>query len=209
VEHSPHSLLTTCFQERHPRQENLCQSVFIRAFLQILTVITTPRMHLTLATEEQLMRVNAGEEPFGPDQEIRAAPGLLDMLRQFGGSMDFSIEHMRANPETRTWWTPLWFLHLERQELIGMGGYIGPPDASGMVEFGYGIAPPFQGQGYATEAATAMTAHAFKSGVAILRAHTLAQPNASSRVLIKCGFSKVAELVDPTDGPIWRWEKAR
>jgi RimJ/RimL family protein N-acetyltransferase len=166
-------------------------------------------MLLTLATEGQLARVISKEEPFGPGQEIRAATGLIDLLHEHGGSMEFSIEHMRANPETRTWWTPLWFVHLERQELIGMGGYIGPPDAIGMVEFGYGIAPPYRGQGYATEAAAGMVAHAFESGVKTLRAHTLAQPNASTRVLIKCGFSKVAELVDPTDGPIWRWEKAR
>ena len=165
-------------------------------------------MRLTLATEEELTRVIAREQPYGAGHKIQAATGLLDLLHEHGGSMEFSIEHMRANPQTRTWWTPLWFLHIERQELIGMGGFVGPPDSSGMVEFGYGVAPPYRGQGYASEAAAAMMAYAFDSGVKTLRAHTLAQTNASTRVLVKCGFSKVAELVDPADGPIWRWEKS-
>jgi RimJ/RimL family protein N-acetyltransferase len=165
-------------------------------------------MRLEHATEEQLTRVIAREEPFGAGHEIRAASGLLDLLHEHSGSMEFSIEHIRANPETRTWWTPLWFIHVESKELIGMGGFVGPPDATGMVEFGYGLAPPYRGQGYATEAAAGMAAHAFASGVKTLRAHTLPQFNASSHILLKCGFSKVAEIVDPTDGPIWRWEKS-
>ena len=37
-------------------------------------------------------------------------------------------------------------------------------------------------------------------------AHTLAETSPSTSVLERCGFSKVDELVDPDDGPIWRWE---
>jgi len=28
-------------------------------------------------------------------------------------------------------------------------------------------------------------------------------------VLTKCGFRHVADLVDPEDGPVWRWERRR
>ena len=30
---------------------------------------------------------------------------------------------------------------------------------------------------------------------------------ASTRVLTKCGFSRIGEVIDPDDGLVWRWEK--
>ncbi len=38
-------------------------------------------------------------------------------------------------------------------------------------------------------------------------AHTCPEPNASTRVLTKCGFRRVGEVMDPDDGLVWRWEK--
>jgi RimJ/RimL family protein N-acetyltransferase len=76
-----------------------------------------------------------------------------------------------------------------------------------MVEIGYGFAPAYQGRGYATEAAQALVKNAFAcDNVAIVRAHTLPEKNASGRVLAKCGFDLVGEVIDPHDGPVWRWE---
>ncbi len=40
------------------------------------------------------------------------------------------------------------------------------------------------------------------AGVHTVVAHTLAAENASTRVLLRCGFARVAELDDPEDGPI-------
>jgi RimJ/RimL family protein N-acetyltransferase len=37
-------------------------------------------------------------------------------------------------------------------------------------------------------------------------AHTLPEENASARVLRKSGFEWVGDVVDPEDGPVWRWE---
>ena len=37
-------------------------------------------------------------------------------------------------------------------------------------------------------------------------AHTLAESNASTRVLEKCRMTKVSEAVDPDVGNVWRWE---
>lgn len=41
--------------------------------------------------------------------------------------------------------------------------------------------------------------------VEAVMAHTLQEDNASVRVLIGLGFQREAELVDPEDGPSWRW----
>ncbi|MCF7762519.1 MAG: GNAT family N-acetyltransferase [Verrucomicrobia bacterium] len=91
---------------------------------------------------------------------------------------------------------------------IGRCGFKGPPDADGAVEIAYGVDPEHQGKGYATEAAIALTRFAFSDArVRIVRAHTLPEANASTRVLTKSGFEKIGEVLDPEDGPVWRWEK--
>jgi ribosomal-protein-alanine N-acetyltransferase len=93
--------------------------------------------------------------------------------------------------------------------LIGMGGFPGPPDSDGIAEIAYGIAPSYQGKGYGTEVATALIDFAsHDSRVRKIRAHTLAEANASTRVLEKCGFKKVSETIDPENNlPVWRWER--
>jgi hypothetical protein len=40
-------------------------------------------------------------------------------------------------------------------------------------------------------------------------AHTLATPNASTAVLVHCGFTRTATIADPDHGvdhDVWRWE---
>ena len=92
--------------------------------------------------------------------------------------------------------------------VVGNCGFKGPPTPDGVVEIAYGVAPDYQGNGYATEAAEALAAYAFStSNVGVVRAHTLPEANASTRVLTKCGFRQVGEVMDPDDGLVWRWEK--
>jgi RimJ/RimL family protein N-acetyltransferase len=92
--------------------------------------------------------------------------------------------------------------------VVGQGGFKGPPAEDGVVEIAYGIAPDYQGQGYATEATEALTTFALGSGrVRVVRAHTRPEANASTRVLRKCGFLHIGEVIDPEDGLVWRWEK--
>jgi RimJ/RimL family protein N-acetyltransferase len=98
------------------------------------------------------------------------------------------------------------FFLLPDTTLIGSGGYVGPPQ-DGVVEFGYEVAPAFRGKGLGAAAAKAMVDKATATGqVSTVIAHTLAHENPSTGVLRHLGFAKTAELVDPEDGPIWRWE---
>jgi len=97
---------------------------------------------------------------------------------------------------------------LENNVSIGSAGFKGPSDAAGIVEIAYGIDPDYQGKGYATEAVQAITAHAFSDGrVRLVRAHTRPESGASMRVLTKCGFRRIGEVIDPEDGLVVRWEK--
>jgi RimJ/RimL family protein N-acetyltransferase len=90
---------------------------------------------------------------------------------------------------------------------VGSCGFKGPPDADGMVEIAYGIAPAHQNKGYATEAAAALVQFAFADPrVRVVRAHTMEDGNASARVLVKCQFVPFGQVVDPEDGLVWRWE---
>ncbi|MEX0613544.1 MAG: GNAT family N-acetyltransferase [Pirellulales bacterium] len=91
---------------------------------------------------------------------------------------------------------------------VGTCGFKGPPAADGVVEISYGVDPDHQGKGYATEAAEALVIFASGSArVRLVRAHPLPEPNASTRVLAKCGFRRIGEVIDPEDGLVWRWEK--
>lgn len=74
----------------------------------------------------------------------------------------------------------------ETDDEIGSAGFKGPPDADGVVELAYGIAPEHRGRGFATEAAAALVEFAVQSGlVRVVRAHTLPETNASTRILTK------------------------
>lgn len=98
-------------------------------------------------------------------------------------------------------------VHRASGTAIGSCAFKGPPDADAAVEIAYGVDPNHQGRGYATEAAQALVEFAFGSGqVRIVRAHTKPEENASTRVLTKCKFESLGEVVDPEDGLVWRWE---
>jgi RimJ/RimL family protein N-acetyltransferase len=92
--------------------------------------------------------------------------------------------------------------------LVGFGGYKGPP-TDGEVEIGYAIAPARQGRGLATAASRTMIEWARDRGATRVIAHTLANPNASTAVLDRCGFTRTATIADPdggVDDDVWRWD---
>ncbi len=133
--------------------------------------------------------------------EARIADGWLD----FPKAMQFGYQFLKANPEMLGWWSYL-FIHKRDNALIGNGGFKGKPDDSGIVEIGYAIAPAYREKGYATEAARGMTDFAFAHQIVnVVQAHTLAEPNASTRVLQKIGMKHVGEFHDAEDGDVWRW----
>jgi RimJ/RimL family protein N-acetyltransferase len=138
-----------------------------------------------------------------------AAAGLREMFTSGEVSQDW-LAALRVSQGPDPWRYGFFLVHLEAGALIGTAGFKGPPDSTGTVEIAYGIAPGFEGHGYATEAAAALVAFAFDTPqVEVVRAHTLPEANASTRVLTKCGFQHVGTVVDPHDGPVWRWERGR
>lgn len=144
-------------------------------------------------------------------QSVEQTRSMIDALNDEQRSQVSAEWLALLNSPDVDYWT-LGFLIVEGQPpaVIGTCGFKGPPSADQMVEVAYSIDPEYQGRGFATEAAEALTAFAFNhDSVRVVRAHTIAPSNASTRVLIKCGFQMVGNVIDPEDGLVYRWERLR
>ena len=163
----------------------------------------TARLKLEPNDPKQLLTFIEDETGAAPLLGRPAAAGIRDYL--LSASPAF-FEGLRSASGPDRWRFGYVIIEKENDLVIGQCGFTGPPNESGTVEIAYSIAPAFQGKGYATEAAQALIEIAGREPtVRLICAHTLAEPNASSRVLEKCGLRRVAEAME--DGvPIWRWE---
>lgn len=169
--------------------------------------LETSRLILLPCAPAQLLGLIEQPQRF---EQLTGFPAA-DGLREFFVSGDVSPKWLAAlrsaaNPDP--WRHGFFVVDREGRRVIGSAGFKGPPDENGMVEIAYGIVPSSEGRGYATEAAMALVRFAFESGeVRLIRAHTLSVANASTRVLLKCGFRHTESVVDPEDGLVWRWER--
>jgi ribosomal-protein-alanine N-acetyltransferase len=136
---------------------------------------------------------------------MRVAKGVREQL--LAGSAE-CVAQLRAAIAPDPWRFGFAILHEIDNLVIGLCAFTGPPDANGVAEIAYGIAPAYQGKGYATEAAAALVEFASHDGrVTTICAHTLRETNASTRVLEKCRFEKTDEIIDAENNLIWRWER--
>lgn len=171
--------------------------------------LDTLRLMLISCSPKHLLGLIHQPERF---TELTGFPAA-DGLRGFFVSGEVSADWLRGlqdSPEPDPWRYGFFVVDRESRSIIGSAGFKGPPDPVGVVEIAYGIVPGSEGRGYATEAASALVEFAFANvQVRLVRAHTLPIRNASTRVLEKCGFRHVGSVIDPDDGPVWRWERRR
>jgi ribosomal-protein-alanine N-acetyltransferase len=167
----------------------------------------TARLTVQPYTPEQLLALRDGVSEFEERIGARAGEGL----REFFVSDDVSpvwLDRLRNAAGPDPWLFGFAVIHREDRCVIGAASFKGPPDDDGVVEIAYGIVPAYQGQGYATEAASALVEFAMERvEVRTIRAHTLPDGNASMRVLVKTGFQLVGKVVDEDDGVVCRWER--
>ena len=169
----------------------------------------TAHLVLTPYSPKHLLALIEGEERFEECFGLPAAEGLRGFLVSDEVSPAWLAQLHKSVAED-PWIYGFAIVHREERLVVGNVGFKGPPDDHGVVEIAYGIAPVFQGRGYATEAADAGTAFAFADGrVRLVRAHTLPTHNSSTRVLEKCRFMRTGEVEDPEDGLVWRWERLK
>lgn len=160
-------------------------------------------------TPEHLRALLEDREVYERRFGVKVAEGVREFLIGPEVSAEF-LARLNSAAEPDVWNDGFGVLHVPENTLIGFCSFTGPPTAEEMVEIAYGIAPGYQGRGHASEATRAIVDFAFASGrVRTIQAHTLPEHNASTRVLLKCGFSLSGEVIHPTDGPVWRWELRR
>ena len=78
--------------------------------------------------------------------------------------------------------------------VIGAAGFQGPPDETGSVRIGYGIAESARGHGYATEAVRGLLEWARgQDGLTCVLADTTRTNVASQRVMERAGMHRIGE----------------
>ncbi|HXF95768.1 MAG TPA: GNAT family N-acetyltransferase [Gemmatimonadales bacterium] len=171
------------------------------------TPLETSRLALVASSPQHLLALIERPERFERLAGLRPAPGLAALYTS-GEVSPAWIAALRDSSEPDPWRFGFFVVDRESGQVIGSAGFKGPPDPDGVVEIGYGVVPQHEGRGYATEAAAALVRFAVASRrVRVVRAHTLPVANASTRVLLKCGFRHIGTVIDPDDGPVWRWER--
>jgi RimJ/RimL family protein N-acetyltransferase len=169
--------------------------------------LTTARLRLVPHAPMDLRALIQGQECYESSSGLKPAAGLRDFIVSPEVSPEW-LADLETASEPDAWRYGFALIHPDSATVIGNAGFTGPPDVNGIAEIAYGVVPAFQGRGYATEAARALVAYAGADRrVRTLRAHTLPERNASTRVLEKCGFQRVSEISHPTDGLVWRWER--
>ncbi len=168
-------------------------------------MIETERLQLIAANGMHLAALVEDERKLAELLGVELTDGWL----AFPESAAYALRSLEENPQSLRWGMHF-FLHKADNALIGTGGFKGLPDADGTVEIGYAVAPGYENRGYATEAARGLIEHAFSwSQVKAVDAHTLAEENASGKVLAKCGMTRIAEKRDEEDSALWHWRISR
>lgn len=166
-------------------------------------ILETKRLKIFQCDEEILEEAIKGNSNIAAKLNVETQDNWTEFGKE---ALQYAHNKLKENNSEKGWWTYLPVLKSENK-LIGSGGYKGSPTNKGEVEIGYEIAPEFRNQGLATEMTEALVKNAFEcSQVKLVSAHTLGEFNASTQVLLKCGFVKVDELNDPDEGSIWKWE---
>ena len=147
-----------------------------------MTDLRTPRLILhpvDVAEGERITARRSGEadlwaDDFPGDGDVMAATAYLDRTARHGGQRPFGFYRITRASDGRA---------------IGGIGFKGSPEL-GCVEIGFGLAPSARGDGYATEAVSALLAVAAAHGLDRVVADTDPANIASQRTLERAGFTR-------------------
>lgn len=164
----------------------------------------TPEIRLVPVTADLLATLDAAErfrDRYGAD-----ISGHLDHARDVV-TQTLALERLIGATSP---WGGYLTVAVRDGTVVGGGGFKGNPTAEGTVEIAYFTFPEYEGRGFGSATARALVAIAEADpAVRDVIAHTLPTPGASTRILERVGFAPVADVVDPDDGPVWRWRRGR
>ena len=146
--------------------------------------------------------------PFGADADVDSlsaalAPGFGGDAAGARDAIGQTVAMLTADPRPAPWGS---YVAYDGGAGVGLCAFKAAPNAQGAVEIAYFTFPAFEGRGHATAMAGALVRVARQGGASLVVAHTLPEENASNRALRRNGFAFAGDVIDPEDGPVWRWE---
>lgn len=146
--------------------------------------------------------------PFGADLDVVALSASV--AAGFGGDetgarevLEQTAALLTSDPRPNPWGS---YLAKDGETGVGLCAFKAAPDAQGSVEIAYFTFPSYERRGFATAMAAALVEIARDGGATTAVAHTLPEENASNQALRRNGFAFAGDVIDPEDGPVWRWE---
>ncbi|MDQ2654750.1 MAG: GNAT family N-acetyltransferase [Chloroflexota bacterium] len=175
-----------------------------------MTIIGSQRLHLVPLTAEALAALIQGDRA-AAERALNGkfpSPELVPPLMT--DALDFFLEIAAAGPASAAWGARA-YITVDTRDIVGMGGFTGPPDERGFVTMGYSIFPAFQRLRYASEAARALADWALtQPGVMGIQATISPHNVASERVAAYAGLYRTdATEDDPDEGPVVVWQRTQ
>jgi RimJ/RimL family protein N-acetyltransferase len=158
-----------------------------------LVLHTLPPALVALLVAGDLDAARATAPPYEITQETFVGDAHVLQLRH---------AQLMEDPLEEPWLYRVAVLRGTRQ-VIGRAGFHAPPDAEGIVEIGYSVAPAFRRQGFALEMARGLIAWAAEQGAKVCLASVRPDNTASLATISRLGFVKTGEQMDDIDGLEW------
>ncbi len=168
----------------------------------------TPRL-LLLAASRALLTAELHKPHYFPTLLGAALPAEWPAADFDRAAHERNLAQLTAGGRTAAGWYNWYALRKAEGEtnrtLVGAGGFLGPPDATGTAEIGFSLAPEWRGQGLGTELVAGLVQQAAATGmVRRLVAHTEEANPAARQVLQRNAF----ELAGTAAGGQLRFERA-
>lgn len=152
----------------------------------------TPRL-LLVAASRALLTAELHKPQYFPALLGAALPTDWPPGEYDQEAMRYFLEELTAGGRTAAGWYGWYALRKAEGDtprtLVGAGGFLGPPDATGTTKVGVSIAADWRGQGLATELLAGLVQHAAVTGM-VRRLVALVHPTnaAAQQVLVHNGF---------------------
>jgi RimJ/RimL family protein N-acetyltransferase len=173
-----------------------------------VTDIASRRLDLRPVSVEALEALIAGDRDRLQASTGSAFPTPLTPPPLTEDALPYFHDVLINDPGAAPWWGR-WLIAREPGIVVGLAGFAGAPDDEGTVTLGYSVYPAMQRQGFAAEAAIALTEWALsQTGVRRVQATIPPEHIASQRVAASAGLKRIG-LSETDDGPVEVWERTQ
>src|SRR5438309_11780311 len=163
-----------------------------------MQTLRTPRLKLIPFEPAPISRLIEGDRAAAEAALGAVLPQEFPTAGDLAGFLPIQLHRMQESPNRRDWMARLVTSHY--QEISGHCGFHGPPEVIGRAEIGYTVFTPYRGQGFAKEAARALTAWALEQGEREVYACVAPNNGPSLAIIRALGFKQIGTQEDEDDG---------